>query len=301
MSPSSEQIKGCLLGLALGDALGAPYEGGILERLLWKMIGTTTEGHPKWTDDTQMTLDLLESILELGELNPTHLANKFASSYRWRRGYGAGTAKILKRIKTGESFQIAAKAIYPNGSYGNGAAMRSSVLALIYTHKKALIDATETSSMITHAHPLAIEGALLISLSTHYLLQQLSPTQLLAQLNTDIHQTALGKRLEIIDEWLTNNYIPSPKEIVRLLGNGVTAESSCCTALYIALAHLHQPFEQMLSFIIQCGGDVDTIAAMAGALWGTANGFSKLPTVMIEDYQRLLSMAENIERFNQLR
>ncbi|HNA22027.1 MAG TPA: ADP-ribosylglycohydrolase family protein, partial [Agitococcus sp.] len=64
MSPSREQIQGCLFGLALGDALGAPYEGGILERLLWKMIGSTKEGYAKWTDDTQMTLDLLESILE---------------------------------------------------------------------------------------------------------------------------------------------------------------------------------------------------------------------------------------------
>lgn len=295
MSPSSEQIKGCLFGLALGDALGAPYEGGILERLLWKMIGTTAEGHPKWTDDTQMTLDLLESILEIGQLNQQHLAQKFAASYRWRRGYGVGTAKILKRINKGESFTTAATAIYPMGSYGNGAAMRSSVLALIYHNKQTLIEATEKSSIITHAHPLAIEGALLISLSSHYLLQQLPPSQLLAQLKADIHQAALGKRLEVIKQWLSENYEATPKEIVSLLGNGVTAESSCPTALYIALAHLDQPFEQMLSLIIQCGGDVDTIAAMAGTLWGTANGYSQLPTIIIEDYQRLLNVAEGVE------
>ncbi len=297
MSLSREQIQGCLFGLALGDALGAPYEGGMLERLLWKIIGSTKEGYAKWTDDTQMTLDLLESILEIGHLDEQHLANKFAHSYRWRRGYGAGTAKILKRIKAGESFQTAAKAVYPNGSYGNGAAMRSSVLALIYKDKQALIEATTKTAHITHAHPLAVEGALLISLSTHFLLKQLSPPAILLELIAYIKQPSLIQRLDVINDWLTTNYLATPKEIIGLLGHGMTAESSCPTALYVAFSHLHQPFEQMLSLIIQCGGDVDTIAAMAGTLWGTANGYKQLPKTIIEDYQRLLSVAEGVEKF----
>ena len=34
-----DQFRGCLLGLALGDAMGAPFEGGFPERLVWKIIG----------------------------------------------------------------------------------------------------------------------------------------------------------------------------------------------------------------------------------------------------------------------
>ena len=101
----------------------------------------------------------------------------------------------------------------------------------------------------------------------------------------------------MINGWLTTGYLATPKEIIRLLGHGVTAESSCPTALYVAFSHLHQPFEHMLSLIIQCGGDVDTIAAMAGTLWGTANGYKQLPKTIIEDYQRLLSVAEGVEKF----
>src|SRR6202008_4200566 len=41
MSPTLDQFQGCLLGLALGDAMGAPHEGGPVERLVWKLIGKT--------------------------------------------------------------------------------------------------------------------------------------------------------------------------------------------------------------------------------------------------------------------
>ena len=66
MTPTADQAAGCLLGLALGDALGAPYEGGPLERGLWMLIGKTRSGHLRWTDDTRMSLDLAEVLLAAG-------------------------------------------------------------------------------------------------------------------------------------------------------------------------------------------------------------------------------------------
>ena len=53
-----ERYRGCLVGLAMGDALGAPYEGGVLERAVWRLLGRTRAGELRWTDDTQMSLDL---------------------------------------------------------------------------------------------------------------------------------------------------------------------------------------------------------------------------------------------------
>ena len=83
----AEQFQGCLLGLALGDALGAKSEGGAAERMAWRMLGRTRTGRLRWTDDTQMTLDLAESLLAHGTLDPDDLARRFAQSYRWSRGY----------------------------------------------------------------------------------------------------------------------------------------------------------------------------------------------------------------------
>ena len=102
---SEEIYSGCFYGLALGDALCAPYEGGILERGLWKLIGKTKAGETRYTDDTQMSLDVAQSLLEQGKVDQDHLATKFASNYRWSRGYGPGAAKMLKKIRKGISWQ----------------------------------------------------------------------------------------------------------------------------------------------------------------------------------------------------
>jgi ADP-ribosylglycohydrolase len=56
--------------------------------------------------------------------------------------------------------------------------------------------------------------------------------------------------------------------------------------LYVALRFMAQPFMDMLRFIADGGGDVDTIGAMAGALWGAANGIGKLPAAHIEKIEQ---------------
>src|SRR5262245_60917608 len=105
---SVERFSGCILGLATGDALGAPDEGGPLERMLWRLIGRTRDGHVRWTDDTQMARDLAESLLEKNGVDSEAIARRFAASYRWSRGYGPGVARVLKRIRRGEPWETAA-------------------------------------------------------------------------------------------------------------------------------------------------------------------------------------------------
>ena len=58
-----DKFIGTFIGLSLGDALGAPFEGGLIERFLWKFFSKTPTGKMRWTDDTQMSIDLAESIL----------------------------------------------------------------------------------------------------------------------------------------------------------------------------------------------------------------------------------------------
>jgi ADP-ribosylglycohydrolase len=126
MSPISlNRFEGCLLGLALGDALGAPHEGGPVERLLWALIGRTAQGEMRWTDDTQMSLDAADSLLACAGMAPDDMAHRFARSYRWSRGYGPGAARLLKRIARGQDWESASVSVYPSGSYGNGGAMRA--------------------------------------------------------------------------------------------------------------------------------------------------------------------------------
>lgn len=292
-----DRFAGCLLGLATGDALGAPYEGGPLERLVWWIIGRTSDRCLRWTDDTQMALDLAESLLIEDGVCPGALAKRFASSYRWSRGYGPGAARVLRRIRRGEPWQQASTAVYTEGSYGNGAAMRAPILALFFARDRdGLIAAARSSARVTHAHPLGVEGAVLIALAAHALLEGRSVVQVMDIVQAECSAPQVSERLKTVRSWIESQEIPGPREVAGKLGNGITAPTSCPTSLYVALRHMSTSFEAMMEFIIACRGDVDTIGAMAGALWGIVNGAERLPHVRLEARDLLVDVATQLFR-----
>lgn len=89
-------------------------------------------------------------------------------------------------------------------------------------------------------------------------------------------QPALRERINIARVCLAGG-LASPQDVRTWLGNRSIASESCVTAVYIALAFLDRPFLEMLTFLAACRGDVDTIGAMAGGIWGARNGDSGLP------------------------
>ena len=292
---SLERFEGCLLGLALGDALGAPYEGGSIERFVWWLIGTTTQGEMRWTDDTQMSLDVAESLVAKGELDADDLALRFAGSYRWSRGYGPGAAKLLKRIARGADWRQVNRSVYAGGSFGNGGAMRAPVVGLFYAGRlDDLAAAAHLSASITHAHPLGIEGAVLLASATALAARRSRPLEILQGVAAHCKLEPFVARLGTATTWLQSGDEPATREVSRRLGNGVAASESCVTALYIALRFMKSSFEDMQGFVASCGGDVDTIGAMAGAVWGAANGAASLPSeklAKLEQRARLVALA----------
>jgi poly(ADP-ribose) glycohydrolase ARH3 len=280
-----KRFQGALLGLALGDALGAPYEGGVLERLLWRLLGTTSEGHMRWTDDTQMSLDLTDSLIAIGAFDADDIARRFAAGYRWSRGYGPGAAKVLKRIARGEDWRQANRAVYPEGSYGNGGAMRAPAIGLfLFDRPDELPAAVTLVSGITHAHPLAIEGAFLVATATAKALAGQSSSEIIGKLAQLGRLEPYVSKLGIANAWIASGDAPPARKVAARLGNSLAASGSCVTAIYVALRFLGQPFRDMQQFAVQLGGDVDTIGAMAGAIWGAANGIDGLP---LDDLARL--------------
>ena len=176
-----ERFQGSLLGLALGDALGAAHEGAPLERLLWRVIGTTTASQIRWTDDTQMSLDVAESLVVTGALDLEDLASRFAGNYRWSRGYGPSTSRVLKRVARGMHWRDANRTVHRDGSFGNGGAMRAPVVGLFYSNRRDdLAAAARLSASVTHAHPLGMEGAALVASATAFALLSLPPAEVLA-------------------------------------------------------------------------------------------------------------------------
>lgn len=293
------RFAGALLGLALGDALGAPLEGGVLERGLWRLIGKTSDNRMRWTDDTQMSLDLAESLFACGKLDQDDLARRFACSYRWSRGYGPGTARVLKYVRSGGDWRKANVAEFPEGSLGNGGAMRSPVIGLFcINQRERLPELARASAVVTHAHPTAQDGAMVVALATFLALGENTSQEVIAALVSEVEVGPMRDRLETVRTWSGRDV--SARDVRTQLGDGVLASESCATAVYVALRFLDRGFLEMLQFVAACGGDVDTIGAMAGAIWGARNGAARLPMFQLERLERVEHIQETANKLYDL-
>ena len=293
-----ERFQGCLLGLALGDALGAAHEGGPLERLLWAVIGTTSVGHIRWTDDTQMSLDVAESLIATGTLDLEDLAARFAGSYRWSRGYGRSTSRLLKRVARGMHWREANRTVHRDGSFGNGAAMRAPVVGLFFASRRNDLAATaRLSASVTHAHPLGMEGAALVASATAFAVVGCPAAEILKAAASACTLEPFLARLETAMKWLNSGVEPTPADVAGQLGHGIAASESCVTAVYVAVRFLDRRFLELQEFVTACGGDVDTIGAMAGSILGAANGVTRLPAEeleRLEQRERLMNVASSL-------
>jgi poly(ADP-ribose) glycohydrolase ARH3 len=257
---------------------------------LWRLICTTGQGRLRWTDDTQMALDVAESLAAKGTLDADELAQRFARSYRWSRGYGPGVAKLLRRVARGADWREANRSVFSEGSFGNGGAMRAPVIGLFYARRLGkLAEAARLSARITHAHPLGMEGAVLVASATALAFSTRNPPEILRAAAANCVLEPFTARLTIAGQWLQAGSEPDASSVARHLGNGIAASASCVTAVYIALRFIDRPFPDMQRFCVEVGGDVDTIGAMAGAVWGVANGVAALP-------QDSLAQLEQVER-----
>jgi ADP-ribosyl-[dinitrogen reductase] hydrolase len=132
-----ERVLGCLLGCAVGDALGAPYEGLWPHQIpdqRWLLADfAEIEGYPKgqYTDDTQLSVATVESLVASGDLSLPHLARSIARLWKRQAVVGPGgacTHAAQTFLRTGDWTTCGAAV----GQAGNGTAMRTAVLGLFF-------------------------------------------------------------------------------------------------------------------------------------------------------------------------
>ncbi len=279
MPPTREErFAGSLFGLALGDAIGAPYEGGPLSGFLWQLIGAGERGKLRWTDDTQMTMVLTEHLGARSVPDPDVLAREWANAMESRRGYGPGSRRLLTRIASGEDWRDVNRSIWPEGSMGNGAAMRAAPFGLRWSEdREARSRWVYETSRITHAHPLGIDGAHLIADAVSRALHaEESAPDFLEALAEETQSRPFVEKLRQAVRWGADPVTPA--RAAAELGCSVLALESVPAALYAGARFAERrDFDGMMRFIIAMGGDVDTIGAMAGSVFGARCGVGALP------------------------
>jgi poly(ADP-ribose) glycohydrolase ARH3 len=133
-----DRFAGCLLGLAIGDAVGAPYEGLTGTDIFYRFgapdrLVTNPDADPLfYTDDTEMMIGVAETLIECGCVVEERLCRAFADNYHLERGYGQGAERIIGRMIHGKDWRRLAETIFPGGSFGNGAAMRVAPIGLLF-------------------------------------------------------------------------------------------------------------------------------------------------------------------------
>jgi poly(ADP-ribose) glycohydrolase ARH3 len=274
MEQKLSKFIGSLVGTAVGDSLGARFEGtsGIQEV---KEIG------PRYTDDTAMTIGVAESLVEHKGFNYWHMAERFIQNYErepWRR-YGSGPPRIFRMMQSGRmGFGMLDRDLYPGGSFGNGAAMRVSPVGLLYHDDPVSIrEISYHTAGITHSHELALEGAAVqacaVALAVLADPVEIRRKEFLGALRMFTRPGPYQEKLKLIIKLLDEN--PAKEDVATLLGNGSEALHSVPTAIYSFLANAD--FEKAVVYAVSLGGDADTIGAMTGAISGACYGIERIP------------------------
>jgi poly(ADP-ribose) glycohydrolase ARH3 len=297
-----EKFRGCLLGAAVGDVVGAVVEAesaafiaktfhtvdDILETQSVEEFNAPPWQVGRFTDDTQTMICVAEWLLadeadDRGDADaPKRLLARFADAYEpWRR-YGPGTAGILRLFAAHrDNWRELATAMFPHGSHGNGGAMRVAPVGLAYhddVNKAAAV--ARKSSRPTHSHPLAYQGASLqavaVALATAardrldralFLRSLRESLGYFADLMQDTSKFTAA--LDAIDQGLARD--ATCAEMSEILGTGVTAHEAVPMAIYCFLRHADS-YTAVIHHAVFIGGDTDTIACMAGAIAGAYLG-----------------------------
>jgi len=294
-----DRFRGCLVGLAVGDALGAPVEGLGPEEIQ-RRYGRVTElmgggwlglGPGEWTDDTAMMLCIARSIVDKGRFDPNDVAQKFLGWFEaGALGIGRTTYVALEALRRGASWQDAGRMAHDRLgglSAGNGSIMRCAPIALLDgKDPERLIRDSIDSSLITHWDPRACWGAVALNLAI---------SQLIYKGRDGLVEGVVGR----IDNADVRQAVA---EVAGMRVEGIVPSGFVLDTLQAALwCFLNtSSFEDALVTAVNLGGDTDTIGAVCGALAGACYGLGEIPMRWQQPLARRLEIVELAERIYQL-
>jgi ADP-ribosylglycohydrolase len=272
-----QRALGAVLGSAVGDALGAPFEfgpeGAFSARFPAAGCGGEMCGGGGWdpgegTDDTQMAVLVGESLVERGGLEPPDVFRRFQ---RWAaadpKDIGLQTEDVLTG---GESWDRAAAAHFEVNlrAAGNGALMRASTSAVYFARqgREATMDAGRRLSALTHGDPAAWESTAVLHELVRVALGGGDP---LAALPAALDEVPVAHRPRyatvLAPDWHPDLATEFNGAVWPCLGSAVWAVRTTGS------------YEDAVRAAVDLGGDTDTVAAVTGALAGAVYGVDGIP------------------------
>jgi len=288
MTSRADRIRGAIIGAVVGDAFGSPLEGASPNAIDHLVVARAATSSPwSYTDDGVMNIAVAESIVATGTVDPEHLLRRFADHYEPARGFGRGMKLALQAFSNGTPWERCAFAAWPEGSRGNGGAVRIVPVACAFRSSPAMFAAAvEVATRVTHTHQEAIAAARLQANALALALDTDAP-------ELDSHEFLAVLRMRGQDEpsWVATaltevaallDKAAAPIEAGRSLGTSPLARESVFAALWAFLAN-SATYSAAITGAARLGGDVDSICAMVGALAGARHGLSGIPDAWLRN------------------
>ena len=283
---SNEALLGCLLGTAVGDSIGLPTEGLSRRRGQHWLVGGLRHrfiiGRGMLSDDTEHTLMLMAALRRHPD-DLIAMQRDFGRQLRWwlaalPAGVGLSTARAIGKLWLG--FPASKSGVR---SAGNGAAMRSAIMGAMFAHDREKRKSVALAAcQVTHTDPHAEESVLLVVEATAMAVKDVGTRDVLDALRPFLASEIMKGHFEALETALNDECSVSEYADRIGCGKGVSgfAPNSVAVALYGWLRHRGE-FETMLKEVIACGGDTDSVAAIAGGICGAEVGEQGIPPTWI--------------------
>ncbi len=281
-----------MLGTALGDSIGLPYEK-LSKRRQSKLFADIDRHHFLFnkgmiSDDTEHTCMVAQSlIVSAGEIASTGRTDRFQTALAWRLRWwlltlpaGIGMATIKGTVRLWLGFHPERAGVF---SAGNGPAMRSALLGVCYGDDGlTLRRLVRASTRMTHTDPKAEYGAWVVAIAAYLASQEtvVSPRHFLQVCNASLEPDAM-ELIQLLEQVCRSVEAQQTTEaFAESLGleRGVSGYvyHTVPVAIHAWLSH-GSDFRAAILAVIRCGGDTDTVGAIAGGIIGAGVGEAGLP------------------------
>ncbi|MFD4116076.1 ADP-ribosylglycohydrolase family protein [Streptomyces niveus] len=271
----TDRVLGAVVGSAVGDALGAPFEfgpAGVHTARFPDGVGEMCGGGG-WdpgeaTDDTQMAVLIGESLLERGGLELPDIFGRFR---RWAeadpKDIGLQTEQVLL---SGDPWDLAASIHFQHSgrAAGNGSLMRAATPAVHFAAagRDATMAAARRIAALTHGDAAAWEGTAVLHELIRVALDGADPVAAVPDALRHVHEDHRPRWATVLATgWHPDDATEFNGAVWPCLGSALWALRTTGS------------FEASLAAAIDLGGDTDTVAAVTGALAGAVYGFATIP------------------------
>ena len=279
----ADRVVGSCFGLALGDALGAPFEfrraHQVPDPLPAFELGWRGGPPGSTTDDTAMARNLMRSLAERGGFDRDDLVGRHVEWFLSDPpDVGTLTRLVLSRAARGEAATAVAREMWerrgPEVSAGNGSVMYCAPLGVAYANRRdELFELAPALSALTHFDGRCRTAVLAVTLCVAALARGEAAESAVSAALATVAEHEGGEELEYLVEAVGNaRPIDGPDQGFCLFTAGVGVQSLLRGG----------DFETELRRVVSLGGDTDTNASVAGALLGARDGVGGLPSTWLD-------------------